>query len=120
MKVAIVASEACHQCRAKQFCSMGEGQEKIIEVQTPKAAKFAVGDVVEVGEELGMAFKAVLIAYVGALVVLLLLLFGSLCLGLSEGLSVVVALIGVAAYYFVVYLNRKKIKRTINFTITES
>lgn len=82
--------------------------------------QYAVGDVVQVAEPQSMAFRAVAIAYVGALVVLLVVLMVSLELGLSEALSAGLSLLGIALYYFVVYLNRNRIKRTINFTITKS
>lgn len=100
---------------------MSESQEKIIEVAVDSSEEqYAVGDVVQVAEQQSMAFRAVAIAYVGALVVLLVVLMVSLELGLSEALSAGLSLLGIALYYFVVYLNRNRIKRTINFTITKS
>lgn len=118
--VAIVASGACHSCRAREMCGMSETSEKIIEVRTAEASSFAVGDEVMVAEEQRMALKAVLVAYVGALVALLALLIGSLALGLKEGWAALISIAGLALYYGGVYLLRDKIEKTIHFTITKN
>jgi positive regulator of sigma E activity len=49
--------------------------------------------------------------------VLAVLLFGSVTLGVSEGLSAVVSLAGVVGYYMVIYALRDKIKKKIKFII---
>lgn len=118
--VAIVASSACHSCSARQMCGMSESQEKIIDVHTSEAETFQVGDTVRVGEEKRMALRAVLVAYVGALVVLVGLLVLLIALGASEGVAALTSLAGVAIYYGGVYLARRKIEHTIYFTITKS
>lgn len=120
VQVAIVASGACHACRARELCGMGESQEKLIDVTLADSSHFSVGDVVEVGEEQQMALRAVLVAYVGALVVLLGVLLGALQAGLAEGLAALMALAGVALYYAGVYLLRRRIETKIHFTITKS
>ncbi len=98
---------------------MGESQIKLVDVQTPEAARYAVGDEVQVSEEQRMALRAVLVAYGGALVVLLLGLIGALLLGLSEGWAALLSLAAVVLYYAGVYLLRDRIKRTIHFTISK-
>ena len=63
---------------------------------------------------------AVLLAYVGALVVLLAVLaVAAGPLHLSEGHAALAALAGVALYYVVLWLFRKRIEHTIQFTITK-
>ena len=98
---------------------MGESQIKLVDVQTPEAARYAVGDEVQVSEEQRMALRAVLVAYGGALVVLLLGLIGALLLGLSEGWAALLSLSDVVLYYAGVYLLLDRIKRTIHFTISK-
>ena len=98
---------------------MGEAREKIVEVQTPDAARYAVGDEVAVGVRRGIGARAVMLAYVGALAVLALLLVLPLrVLGWSEGLGALVSLSGVGLYYFALWLLRHRIEHTIHFTIT--
>lgn len=120
VQVAIVASGACHACRARELCGMGESQEKLIDVTLTDSSYFSIGDVVEVAEEQQMALRAVLVAYVGALVVLLAVLLGALLAGVAEGFAALMALVGVALYYGGVYLLRHRIETKIHFTITKS
>ena len=115
--VAIVASGACHTCRARELCGMSESSEKLIEVRTSDAGTYTPGERVVVSEEQTMALRAVLIAYVGAFAVLLLVLIGALACGLSEGLAALASLLGVGGYYGVVYLLRHRIERKIYFAI---
>ncbi|MEE1099185.1 MAG: SoxR reducing system RseC family protein [Alistipes sp.] len=118
--VAIVASSACHSCAARQVCGMSESTEKIIDVRCSSWQEFKAGDVVTVGEEQRMGTKAVLIAYVGAFLAMMLVLVTAILLGAGEGVSALLSLLAVVLYYFVVYLLRDKFEHTINFTITKS
>lgn len=118
--VAIVASSACHTCRARHACGMSEQTEKIVDVATPDWASFAVGERVVVAEEQSMGVKAVLLAYVGAFCVLVTVLFATLALGAGEGWAALASLLGVGLYYGVLYGLRHRIENTIHFTITKS
>lgn len=117
VRVAIVASGACHSCRSRELCGMGESSEKIIEVFTPDAPDYRIGESVVVAEEQRMALRALLLAYVGAFGVLILLLVGALLMGLGEGWAALLSLMGVGLYYLGIYLCRHRIERTIYFTI---
>ncbi|MBQ8470724.1 MAG: SoxR reducing system RseC family protein [Alistipes sp.] len=117
--VRITSRSACGSCAARQACGLAEATEKEIEVYTEQAAAYRVGDAVMVGVRKRIGGRAVLIAYVGALVVLVGVLVVATAMGLNEGLAVVVTLGAVAAYYGVLWLFRKKIEHTIQFTITQ-
>ena len=88
-------------------------------MESPKAADFKTGDAVMVGVRKRIGGKAVLLAYVGALVVLLAALIAATACGVSEGLAVLITLGAVAAYYGVLRLMRKQIENTIQFSITQ-
>ncbi len=118
--VAIVASSACHTCRARNACGMSEQTEKIVDVITNEASLYAVGDRVTVGEEQRMGLKAVLLAYAGAFAALIASLVAALALGLGEGWAALVSVGGVGLYYLGLYLMRHRIENTIHFTITKS
>ncbi len=118
--VAIVASSACHSCRARNACGMSEQTEKIVDVAVPDAAPYAAGDRVTVGEEQRMGVKAVLLAYAGAFAALIVVLAAALALGLGEGWAALLSIGGVGLYYFGLYLFRHRIEITIHFTITKS
>lgn len=119
VRVAIVASGACHACRAKELCGMGESQQKIIEVRTADSESYRPGEQVEVSEEQQMAFRALLIAYVGAFLVLIVVLILLLQFNCSEGTAALGSLLGVLLYYGCIYLFRDRIEQKIYFTITK-
>ena len=118
--VRIVSHSACGSCRARQACGLAEAQEKIVEVAVADAGCFAPGDAVSVGVRRRIGNLSVALAYGGALVVLLAAL--GLCIGVagwSEGLGAAVSLGAVALYYMVLWLCRRTIEHTIQFTITK-
>ena len=99
---------------------MAEVQDKLIEVHTTQAQRFAEGDAVQVGVKRRVGEFAVLLAYVGALVVLLALL--GVTIGLldwNEGVGALASLAGVGLYYVLLWLFRKEIEHKIQFTITK-
>ena len=116
--VKLTVSSACSGCHAKAVCGVDESVEKIVEVEGVVASDFKVGDIVEVALQRGtMGTKAVVLTYVVPFFVLTILLVGSVMLGVSEGLSVLVSLAGVVVYYMVIYALRDKIKEKIKFII---
>ena len=116
----ITSHSACGSCRARQACGLAETQEKVVEVRTADAARYAPGDAVVVGVRRRAGGIAVLLAYVGALAVLLAVLAVAVGpLGWSEGRAALAALAGVVLYYVVLWLFRRKIEHTIQFTITK-
>jgi sigma-E factor negative regulatory protein RseC len=116
--VKLTVSSACSGCHAKAVCGVDESAEKIVEVEDVVASQYEVGDIVEVALQSGtMGTKAVVLTYVVPFFILTLLLVGALWLGLSEGVSALVALGGVALYCVVLYTLRHRIKNTIKFII---
>lgn len=120
--VRITSQSACGSCKAREACGLAEAQEKIVEVTTPGAGHhFAAGQSVTVGVRRSAGAVAVILAYVGALAVLLAVLAaGIACLGWSEGSSALAALAAVGLYYCVLWLFRHKIEHTIHFSITKN
>ena len=119
--VRITSRSACGSCAARQACGLAEATEKLVEVYTDAAAEYAAGDQVQVGVKKNVGGKAVALAYGGALVVLIAALILSVeVLGLHEGAAVGVTFAAVAVYYGVLWLLRKKIDNTIQFSITKN
>ena len=118
--VRITSRSACGTCKARQACGLAEAQDKIVAVATPEAGQYAVGGEVMVGVRRSAGVRAVVLAYVGALVVLLAVLAGTIAVaGWNEGMGALAAIAGVGVYYFVLWLFRRKIEHTIQFTITK-
>lgn len=119
--VKITSRSACGTCKARQACGLAEAQEKMVEVRAVDAAEYAPGDAVTVGVKRRAGGLAVVLAYVGALVVLLAVLVVSIgVLGWSEGRGALASLSAVVVYYGVLWLFRGKIEHTIQFTITKN
>ena len=108
--VRITSRSACGTCKARQACGLAEAQDKIVAVATPEAGQYAAGREVMVGVRRSAGVRAVVLAYVGALAVLLAVLVGTIA---------VAAIAGVGVYYFALWLFRRKIEHTIQFTITK-
>lgn len=118
--VRITSHSACGTCSARQACGLAETQDKIIEVATPDAASYAPGDAVLVGVRRRAGMLSVLLAYGGSLVVLLAgLALGIGAFGWNEGVAAGVSLGAVGCYYGLLWLLRRKIEHTIQFTITK-
>ena len=118
--VRITSRSACGSCKVRQACGLAEAQDKIVTVATPGAAEYAAGDAVTVGVRRGAGMRAVVLAYVGALAVLMAVLAAAIAgMGWSEGAGALAAIAGVGVYYFVLWLFRTKIEHTIQFTITK-
>ncbi len=119
VSVRIEAQGACVTCRAREACGMGESKEKIVEVYTPHAAQFGVGEAVTVGVARRMGVTAVVLAYVVPFFFLIGALAFSAALGIAETIAAVTALGAVAAWYLLLWLGRRKVENTIHFTITK-
>mgnify|MGYP002429354934 CR=1 FL=1 len=114
--VRITSHSACGTCKAREACGLAEAQDKIVAVKSPDAAQFAVGEQVIVGVRRSAGAVAVILAYVGALAVLVAAVA---VLGWSEGRGALAALGAVGVYYCVLWLFRHKIEHTIHFSITK-
>lgn len=116
--VRMTVSSACSGCHAKSVCGQSESADKVVEVVTTLSSEYEVGESVEVALlQDSMGAKSVVVAYVVPFLILTVALIGSILLGASEGVAVVVAMAGVAAYYGVLYLLRERMKNTIKFII---
>ena len=115
--VRITSHSACGTCKAREACGLAEAQDKIVAVKSPDAAQFAVGEQVIVGVRRSAGAVAVILAYVGALAVLVAAVA---VLGWSEGRGALAALGAVGVYYCVLWLFRHKIEHTIHFSITKN
>ena len=115
--VSVTAQSACAGCHAKGICGE-KGSERVIVVKTPLAAEYSVGESVVVAlQRQSMALASVVWGYVVPLVVLLVVLFGAVALGLSDGIAALLTIVAVVVYYVGLYLARRVFERKIEFTI---
>ena len=112
-----VASSACSSCHAKGLCGMSEEQEKVIMVPTDGFADHKVGDEVRVLTKMTMGLKAVWISYVIPLAILMILILSLSSVFDNEYLCGLVAIAGVALYYFVIWLFKDRLANEFVFYI---
>lgn len=115
--VQIISQSACSECHAAGLCGLSEYTEKAIRVPTDPYASYGVGDEVQVVLKASMGFKAVWIAYVLPLVVLLAVTLGLIALGVSEVVSGLAGLAAVGVYYLGIWLFRERLQNEYVFTI---
>ena len=115
--VQIVVSSACSACHAKTLCGMSEDEEKVIMVPTDPYAQHNVGDEVQVLTKMSMGLKAVWISYVIPLAVLMILILSLSAVIANELVLGLVAIAGVAVYYFFIWLFRDKLSNKFVFYI---
>lgn len=96
---------------------MGDVAEKVVELPTDPYNKHAVGDEVEVLLKASMGFKAVYLAYLIPLVILLAAILGLMALGVGEVVAGLSGIAAVTVYYFLLWLFRGKLQTEYVFTI---
>lgn len=120
ISVEIVNKSACAACHAKGVCAASDESIKVIEVPYDihtLTSDYKTGDQVNVVMKGSLGLKAIWIAYVVPLIVLVASVVTLSLLGLSEvwvGLGTLVIL---AVYYFGVFLCRKKLSKIFTFYI---
>ena len=117
LKVEILAQTACAGCHAKAVCGASDGRTRIIPVRRSDDGSIAVGDEVDVIIRQGQGFKAVLIAYLIPLFILLVLLLTLPMFFENELVTGLGALGFVALYYLVLAQFRDKLNSGFIFTV---
>lgn len=115
--VEIISSSACSACHASGVCGMSEYTKKAVEVPTRVWENFTPGEEVNVVLKASMGHKAVWLAYVLPLLVLVAVLMGTLALGAGELTAGLGAIAGVALYYLFLWLFRDRLRNEYVFTI---
>ena len=115
--VQIVSESACAACHARGLYSLGDSKVKEVELPTRGWDNYRVGDEVSVVLRASMGHKAVWLAYVLPLVVMVAALLGTLAAGGSELLAGGVAIGAVALWYLVLWLLRGRLRNEYIFNI---
>lgn len=115
--VEIVSESACGACHAKGLCSLGDSKVKMVEVPTSGWSDIRPGDEVEVVLKASMGHKAVLLAYMIPLVLLVAVLLAAVSAGVGELYAGLAAIAAVAVYYFGLWLMRGRLRNEYIFNI---
>ena len=115
--VEIVSESACAACHAKGLCSLGDSKVKQVEVPTRGWDNYTVGQEVSVVLRATMGHKAVWLAYMVPLLIMVAALLGILSAGGSELTAGLGAIGAVAVYYAVIWLLRDRLRKEYVFNI---
>lgn len=116
--VRIVQASACAACGAKSLCSAAESKEKIVDVYGADAEAYQVGQRVMVEGAATMGMKAVRLAFLFPLVLLVAAV--AMVMWLADGneaLAALAALLVLTIYFLLLFANKKKLAREFTFTI---
>ena len=116
VSVRIIQTSACSACSVKGHCSSADSKEKVIEV-TDASSSYRVGDSVTLVGSTSMGMQAVLFAFVLPFFVLVFALFLFMALTQNELYAALAALAVLIPYYYIIWLNRSRLKRKFSFTI---
>lgn len=120
ISVEIVNKSACAACHAKGVCAASDQKVKVIEVPydlSSLAQDYKVGDEVNVVMKGSLGLKAIWVAYVVPLIVLVAaVLVLSLC-GCNEVWTGLGSIAAVAVYYCGVFLFRNRLSKIFTFYI---
>lgn len=118
--VKIEQKSTCSSCHARGACTSLDKKDKEIEIKTKDTQNYNIGDevIITISTKLGM--KAVLIAFVLPLILIVLALFLSIKIfSLSQSLSALISLLVLSAYYFFLYKQNLFLSKEFNFLIKE-
>ena len=116
LSVRIVQTSACAACSAKGHCSSADSKDKIIDIIDTAASSHRGEKVMVVGET-SMGMMAVVLAFVLPFVLLIFSLFLLMAWIENELYAALLSLAVLIPYYFVLWLNKTRLKQQFSFTI---
>ena len=117
LSVRIVQTSACAACSVKGRCSSADSKDKIIDIIDTAAASYQGGENVMVVGETSMGMMAVVLAFIIPFILLIFSLFLFMALMENELYSALLSLAILIPYYFILWLNKTRLKQKFSFTI---
>ncbi|MDR0421632.1 MAG: SoxR reducing system RseC family protein [Proteiniphilum sp.] len=115
--VRILQQSACNACHARGTCMAAGAKEKQVEV-TDSSGRFRENERVIIEGKESIGYKAVFRAFVLPLIILLLTLILTLSLlHVDETTAAISAVTALIPYFLLLYLLRKKMANSFQFTI---
>ena len=116
--VRIVQASACAACGAKSLCSAAESKEKIVDVYGADTTAYRVGQRVMVEGAAAMGMKAVRLAFLFPLILLVAAI--AVAMWLTDGheaAGAVAALLALTAYFLMLFACKKRLLNEFSFRI---
>ncbi|MDD3037224.1 SoxR reducing system RseC family protein [Bacteroides sp.] len=117
LSVRIIQTSACAACSAKGHCSSADRKDKVIDITDTLASSYRIGEQVTIIGETSMGMMAVVLAFVIPFVLLITSLFIFMAWMENELYAALSSLIILIPYYFILWLNKARLKQKFSFTI---
>lgn len=117
--VNISSVSACAACHAKGMCSSADKKDKLIMVPN-YGVDYKIGELVNVSIEESLGLKAVLIAYIFPVFIMLVALLLLTNIGINHMIAGITSLVGLLMYYILLYLLRDKLNKEFTFLIEKT
>ncbi len=117
VSVSVISKAGCASCQLKGSCSVGEVEEKVVEMDLPRGFSFKEGQMVTVEMKQSLGTMAVLLGYVFPFLVVLLSLILFLQLGADQGLAGIFSLLLLIPYYGILYLLKDFFSKKFQYNI---
>lgn len=114
--VRITQQSACSGCHAQSMCTASEKKDKIIEIPD-RSGNFQVSEAVMICGQSTTGLLAVLLAFVIPLILVVAAIATGSALQWNETTSGLSGLLLLLPYYYLLYLNRDRLKRKFVFTL---
>lgn len=111
-----MSQAACVSCQVKGTCSAADIKEKEVEVEQWQG-NYSPGEMVEVITRESQGFVALFFAYILPLIFMVVVLATIFTFTKNEGLAAIGSLVILVPYYFVLFLLRQKLRKTLKFDI---
>ena len=118
LQVEIRDETACDTCSAQASCCMSGNREKRVEIPFI-SGDYRPGDEVTVVGKSSMELKAVLIAFVLPLVLILITLLIASSMGADERQAAFISLSVLVIYFFEIFFLRDRIKGSFTFEVDD-
>ena len=114
--VNVIAQSACASCHVKGSCSVGDIEEKVVEIYSNDKS-FTKYEQVMVKLQQSLGFKALFYGYIAPFLLIVIVLIIATEYGLEEGYAGLLSLAPLPIYYYILYLLKDKMKKTFSFSI---
>ena len=119
LTVRIVQTSACAACGAKGLCHAAERKEMLIDVAVQNADNYAVGQIVEIEGKAAFGMKAVRLAFLYPLLLLLGVMIALMQLtDVREWVCALAALGICGAWYIVLSFFKEKLRTSFSFQVS--
>lgn len=113
--VNIMTRSACAHCQYTKSCGMADSQSRKVEVANNYQESFSEGEYVTVWMKESLGFKALFLGYLLPFILMLTIIISLFAYTGNEGLAGIAGIGILFPYYFILYLQKDKIKNAFHF-----